>query len=407
MNNIGQLLVQAQTARNAADLSLLIQDLQQLILANDSKNSEIANSEYLLALALKILEMGDFQQRWDIAKVLNQLGNIAIPSLIAILKDEDADDELRWFVTRILGEYQHPDVIHPLLELLQTTEDEELQAIATTALGNIGNVAIPALTSMLKSDDTRLLAVRSLSYIRTPETITPLLSVVEDDQVAVRAAALEALSSFHDQRVPPVLLNALDDQGATVRCIAVQSLGYRADLSTELDLVGKLQPRLYDIHIEVCCAAAVALARIGGDVATGHLFTVLISPHTPITLQLEIIRALIWVETLLGVECLQKAVNELNSVTLWQEIVTVLGRVQKPELITVATKILSDMLQLEHPATKITSVKTAIALSLGQLGSPEATPLLNDMLTDEDEFVRVHAIAALTKLERNCRQNSL
>ncbi|MGH1392628.1 MAG: HEAT repeat domain-containing protein [Trichormus sp.] len=406
MNNIGQLLVQAQTAHNAADLSLLIQDLQQLMLANDSKNSDTANSEYLLGLALKILEMGDFQQRWDIAKVLNQLGNIAIPSLIAILKDEDADDELRWFAARIMGEYQHPDVIHPLLELLQTTEDEELQAIAATALGHVGNLAIPALTSMLKSDDTRLLAVRSLSYIRTQETITPLLSVVQDDQAAVRTNALEALSNFHDQRVPPILLNALEDVAPSVRCVAVKALGYHSQLCQELDLVAKLQPRLYDFHIEVCCAAAVALARIGGNTATKHLFTVLISPHTPITLQLEIIRALIWVETLLGLECLQKAVNELNSVTLWQEIVTVLGRVQKPELITKATEILLDMLQSKHPVTKITSVKIAIALSLGQLGSPEATPLLNDMLTDEDEFVRLHAIAALTKLERNFPKNS-
>jgi len=398
VNNIGQLLVQAQTAHDAADWSSLIQYLQQLILANNSQNSEIANQEYLLELALTILEMGDFQQRWDIAKVLTQLGTTAIPSLIAILEDEDADDELRWFVARILGEYQHPDVIQPLVELFKSSKDEELQAIAATALGQMGNSAIPALCELLTQEDTRLFAARSLSYIRKPETIPPLLSVLQDSQVAVRAAALEALSSFHDQRVPPILLSALDDIAPNVRRIAVQSLGYRADLCTELDLVAKLQPRLYDFHIEVCCTAAVSLARMGGDVATQHLFKVLISPHTPITLQLEIIRALIWVETSLGLECLQIALNQLTSPTIWQEIVTVIGRVQKPELITKATNILLAMLDLQHPATKITSVKSAIALSLGQLGCQEATPLLTDMLVDTDEFVRLHAIAALTKI---------
>ncbi|MCF4966914.1 HEAT repeat domain-containing protein [Nostoc sp. CMAA1605] len=398
MNNIGQLLVQAQTAHNEADWSSLIQDLQQLILVNDSKHSETLNPEHLLELALKILEMGDFQQRWDITKVLTQLGTIAIPSLIAILEDEDADDELRWFAVRILGEYQHPDAIAPLVELLQTTEDEELQAIAATALGRMGNLAIPYLCELLKQEDTRLLAVRSLAYIRKPETITPLLSVVKDPQVPVRQAALEALSSFHDERLPPVLLNALEDVAASVRCVAVKGLGYRADLATQLDLVAKLQPRLYDFHIEVCCTTAVTLARIGGDVATQHLFTVLISPHTPITLQLEIIRALIWVETLLGLECLQTALNQLTSPTIWQEVVTVLGRVRKPELITKGTQILLEMLETQHPATKITAVKSAIALSLGQLGCQDATPLLTAMLEDEDEFVRLHAIAALTKL---------
>jgi HEAT repeat protein len=72
--------------------------------------------------------------------------------------------------------------------------------------------------------------------------------------------------------------------------------------------------------------------------------------------------------------------------------------VQKPELITKATRILLAMRELQHPATRITSVKTAIALSLGQLGCPEATPLLTDMLVDADELVRLHASAALTKL---------
>ncbi|WP_414574573.1 HEAT repeat domain-containing protein [Anabaena sp. CCY 9402-a] len=401
MNNIGQLLVQAQAAHDAADWSSLVQDLHQLILANDSKHSEIANPEHLLELALTILEMGDFQQRWDIAKVLNQLGTIAIPSLIAILEDDDADDELRWFAARIIGEFQHPEAIAPLVELLKTSEDEELKAITATALGQMGTLAIPILSELLTEEDTRLLAVRSLSYIRRPEIIAPLLSVVQDAQAAVRAATLEALSSFHDQRVPPILLNALEDVAAHVRGVAVQGLGYRSDLCTELDLVAQLQPRLYDFHIEVCCNAAIALARMGGDAATQHLFTVLISPHTPITLQLEIIRALIWVETLLGLECLQKALNHLNSATLLQEIVTVIGRVQKLELISAASGILLDMVQSQHPATKITSVKSAIALSLGQLGCQEATPLLTDMLTDGDEFVRVHAIAALTKLERH------
>jgi HEAT repeat protein len=399
VNNIEQLLVQAQTAHDASDLSLLNQYLHQLVLTNNVKHSELANLENILELALSILEMGDFQQRWDIAKVLIQLGNIAIPPLINILEDEDAEDELRWFAVRILGELQHPDSISPLVELLQNNPEEELKAIAATALGQMGNVAIPVLTQMLQLDDTRLLAVRSLSYIRCSETIAPLLRVVEDAQAEIRTAAIEALSSFHDERVPPILLNALDDVAATVRRAAIQGLGFRPDLCAELDLVTRLEPKLYDFNIEVCCTAAVALARMGGDTAVKHLFTVLISPHTPITLQLEIIRALIWVETLSGLEYLQQALNHTASATLWQEIVTVLGRVHKPELTTAATAILLNMLSFQHPATKITSIRSAIALSLGQLGSPQAAEFLHTLSDDTDELVKLHAIAALKKLE--------
>ncbi|MBD2499720.1 HEAT repeat domain-containing protein [Anabaena azotica] len=393
MNNIGQLLAQAKAANHAGDWSSLINYLQQLILVCKDE----ADRECLLELALSALEMGDFQQRWDIAKVLISLGNITINPLIEILQDEDAEDELRWFAARILGEFPHPDVINPLVGFLQTNQDEELKAIAASSLGQMGTVAIPQLTELLKDEQTRLLAVRSLAYIRSKETITPLLTVVQDSQVAVRTAALEALSSFHDERVAPVLLQALDDLAAPVRRAAIVGLSYRLELCTELDLIAKIKPHLYDFNIEVCCATAVALARMGDDAAQ-HLFTVLVSPHTPITLQLEIIRALSWLESLIGLEYLQQALNQLTSATLWQEIITLLGRVQKPELKTAAAEIILQMVQAGHPATKINSIKSAIALALGQLSYSQATELLNQMQQDPDEFVRLHAIAALNKL---------
>lgn len=429
MSNINQLLVQAQAAYDAADWSSLIQYLQQLILGADSEHPEIVkNREYLLTLALSMLEMGDFQQRWEITKVLTNLGNIAIPPLIDILEDEDAESELRWYAARTLGEFQHPDAIAPLMELLKTDEDEELKAIAVTALGQMGTVAIATLSELLLDEDTRLLAVRSLCCIRKPETITPLLSVVQDSQAAIRAAAIEALSSFHDERVPPRLLNALDDIAATVRRAAVLGLGFRPDLHQALDLVTRLQPKLYDFNLEVCCAAAVSLSRMGSDDAAKYLFDLLISPQTPIKLQLETIRALSWVGTPRSLEYLQQVLNQSTSETLWQEIVTVLGRVQKPQLTTPAAEILLQILRClscgtlrerraslreatptltQHPVTEIANVKSAIALSLGQLGKMQAIEPLISLLADHNASVRLHAIAALKNLDGSATHQQL
>ncbi|AVZ30851.1 HEAT repeat domain-containing protein [Nodularia spumigena] len=404
VNNINQLLAQAQAASDAADWSLLTQYLQQLMFSLDSTHPEIVkHRQYLLELALSILEMGDFQQRWDIAKVLKQLGNIAIPPLIDILEDEDAEEDLRWYAVRTLGEFQHPEAIVSLVDLLKTSEHEELKTMAASALGQMGSLAITALTELLAAAETRLLAVRSLAYIRTQETITPLLSVVEDAQPAVRSATLEALSSFHDQRLPPVLLNALEDVAATVRRAAVQGLGFRPDLSTELDLVTRLQPRLSDFNLEVCCAAAIALSRMGTDEAAKHLFQVLISPNTPLKLQLEIIRALIWVETLSGLAYLQQALYETTSEALWQEIITVLGQVQKPELMTPSAEILLDVLNSQHLVTVANPVgakiKSAIALGLGQLGNNQAVEPLILLLSDANQIVKLNVISALKKLD--------
>ncbi|MEH1999735.1 MAG: HEAT repeat domain-containing protein [Nostoc sp.] len=423
MSNINQLLVQAQTAYDAANWSSLIQYLQQLILGQDSEHPEIVkNRESLLKLAISMLEMGDFQERWEMTKILTRLGNIAIPPLIEILQDEDAEEDLRWYAARTLGEFQHPKAIASLVELLKTDEDEELKAIAATALGQMGTVALAALTELLADEDTRLLAVRSLFCIRQPETITPLLSVVQDPQAAIRTAAIEALSSFHDEHVPPVLLNALDDIAATVRCAAVVGLGFRPDLQQALDLVTKLQPKLYDFNLEVCCAAAVSLSRMGCDQAAKYLFDLLISPQTPIKLQLETIRALSWVGTPSSLEYLQTAFNQSTSETLWQEIVTVLGRVEKPQLTTPAAEILLQILRCllyetlrerrastltQHPAREIANVKSAIALSLGQLGKMAAIEPLISLLADPNASVRLHAIAALKNLDAEVAHQQL
>lgn len=399
MNNIDQLWVRSLAAHAAADWSSLSQCLQQLILGEDSKHPDILkNREHLLRLSLSVLEMGDFQQRWEIAKVFVRLAEIAIPPLLEILEDEEAEEELRSFAVRIVGDLKNPKAIAPLMELLKTSDDEELRALAAAALGQIGQNAIAALTELLAQEDTRLLAVRSLSYIRQKEIITPLLSVVQDPEIAVRAAAIEALSSFHDPRVPPVLLNALTDVAATVRRQAVLGLGFRSDLSEELDLVTKLQPRLYDFNLEVGCAAAIVLSRMGSDDAAQQLFPVLMSPHTPIKLQLEIIRALSWIGTLSGLEYLQQAFNQLSLETLWQEIVTVLGRVSSPTLTIKAAEILLEILQSKHPAVEIASIKSAIALSLGQLGNIKAIKPLMSLLADKNEVVRLHVVAALKNL---------
>jgi HEAT repeat protein len=137
---------------------------------------------------------------------------------------------------------------------------------------------------------------------------------------------------------------------------------------------------------------------MGGNDAAKHLFDLLISPQTPTKLQLETIRALSWVGTPSNLEYLQTAFNQITSETLWQEIVTVLGRVQKPQT-TQAVQILLQILGSQHPAIEIANLKSAIALSLGQLGEIQAIEPLISLLSDSNVSVRLHAIAALKNLD--------
>jgi HEAT repeat protein len=398
---MSELLEQATAAAHQGNWSLLNQCLQQLPLGKNATDAAVKSAplnetdlEQVMNLALDVLNAGDFRERWDVAKVFPKLGERAIAPLIEILEDDEAQIEVRWFAGRILAEFNQPSVITTLVNLLKTAEDEELAAMAASALSSLGNSAVVALGDLLADSQTRLLATTALSQIRRPEIIEPLLSVVRDPQVAVRSTVIEALSSFHDPRIPPVLLEALDDRAAVVRKEAVIGLGLRADLWEELDLLNRLKPLLYDFNREVCQQAAIALGRSERDEAADTLFEVLRSPATPVPLQIDFVRALGWVGTAKALDYLQQALAHV-SVEGVHEIVRVLGRIEQPALKAQAAQILLDFFQSKHPATTLATIKQALAQAWGHLGEMSAMDALVRLLTDAEDSVRWHAIAAL------------
>ncbi|MBW4489311.1 MAG: HEAT repeat domain-containing protein [Trichocoleus desertorum ATA4-8-CV12] len=419
-----KVLEEAQAAALQANWPLLNQYLQQVPEALKTASSADSNAasraeidqqtviglQQVLDLAIAALSNGDFQSRWDIAKLfptlataVNQAGQsedwITAP-LIEIVQDDAADVELRWFAVRILGQFNQPVVIKTLVQLLQDAEDteaEELSEIAATTLASFGPTAIAALTELLADEQSRVLAVQALAQIRSRETIAPLCSVVNDSQVEVRSAAIEALSSFHDPQIAPILVNALNDVAATVRREAVSGLALRADLAPDLDVVALLRDRLWDFNLAVCQQAATSLGRLGSPTAAAALWQVLQSAATPVTLQLEVVRALGWMNHSDALDYLRQAL-QLGSDEVYQAVLTALGRVELPELKPQAAEILLAALDSQHPAVQQPHTKQAIALGLGQLGEIAAVEPLIQLLATPDMGVQLHAIAALKQL---------
>ncbi|MFS8119546.1 MAG: HEAT repeat domain-containing protein [Microcoleus sp.] len=397
MSNI---LEQAQAAADRQNWPLLVECLQQ-VTANDSQSPEQHILDQAVSLAIQALEWGDFQDRWEIAKVLPNLGNSAIAPLIAVLEDEDADTEPRWFAARILGKYARPEVIQALVKLVKNS-DEELSQIAAQTLANFGPTAIESLATLLLQEDSRQFATAALAQIRHADIIAPLLSVVGDSKVGVRLAAIEALSSFCDSRIPPVLIEALKDPATAVRKEAVRALGVRAYLDGEFDLVNLLKPLLWDIRLEVCQSAAIALGRLKTDAAAYCLFELLRSSTTPVELQVETVRALSWMETATALAYLQQTlIAEFDNTNflICQEIVTVLGRWSKPELKAKSAEIMIDFLASNHPGVESAKIKQSVALGLGQLGDIRALDVLIKLLADPDNSVRLHSLSAIKQLE--------
>ena len=378
---------------------LVIHYLQQLSL-DKKTSSSIRLSRTIwrqgFQLALSVLFSGDFQQRWEVAKIIPRLGKEVIHPLIIVLEDEAVDIEVRWFISRILGEFTDPHIIITLVKLLQQTEHEELILVAVQTLAQIGTKAIDALSELLTQEEYRLLSVQALAHIRSIETINPLLTVAKDSQPEVRAIAIEALGSFHDRRITPILLEALQDTSAKVRKEAVIALGFRRDLAHKLNLVECIKPLLYDLDLEVCRQAAISLSRMGSEEAATTLFKVLSSSATPPILKLDLVRALSWNGTELALNYLQQSL-QMEQEQICQEIVAVLGRVIEPQLKVQAVQILIDFWHSAKGQSSQSRLKQNLATAFCILGDTKAVDSLQQLAKEPEESIKLHAIAALKK----------
>jgi HEAT repeat protein len=351
-------------------------------------------TQQALTKALDNLSHGDFQQRWDVAKILPKLGVIAINPLQEILLDQSEDLEIRWFALKILGEFQAVEVIFTLVRLLETTEEEELITLASSTFAKQGKPAIKALSNFLRSPSHKFLATKALAQIRSVEIVEPLLSIVTDEDVKVRVTAIEALSNFEDSRITAVLIDALKDPSSEVRKEAVISLGLKAQSHPDLDLTSSLGELLHDLNLEVCKQAAIALSRMKTPLATSMLFEVLKATTTPIPLQMAIIRCLAWMETDLSLEYLHQALFLVTKNPII-EIITVLGRVNSENLRSQAVTILLDFYYSTPLLVKDPLISQSLAYAWGQLGDRRTKKALMEMQKTDNEILKAHANAAL------------
>jgi len=389
------LLEKAQIALNKKDWETVNASIQRLLNQKDAIEP-IINDE-ILDLALEALQKCDFQQRWEIAKLFPQIGQSAIAPLIALLESEEQDGEMRWFLARILSQFDDRACILALSQLLQRSEEEEISQMAAAALANIGSSAISSLGQLLSDSNRRFLAVQALSQIRRPEIVEPLLTVVKDESSAIRSMAMEALSSFHHPQITAIILDALQDPAIDVRREAIKASSYLGSNYPQADLVNHLQPLLFDIHLDICQETAIALGRIGTATSAKALNPLLQSSLTPDSLKLTVVRALGWIEDGEALNYLEKALYSEN-VLICREIIAILGRQTCQKLRRQAGEILGNFYHSRPAILGDTGVKQSLAIALGELDRDNKSILLT-LAADGEAIVRLHALSALKKLD--------
>ena len=341
--------------------------------------------------------------------------------LVYHLKDQSinnaSDPEIQWFLVRILSQFDHPEGVEAIAHLLTTTPHEEIRTAASKALTTLGSSTVTVLTALLAvgtPEEQRLLATRTLAHIRRGATIAPLLSIVTDANPQIREIATEALGSFHDPRVTPVLLAALSDQPSI--CIeSIRALSRRRDLLTEVSLVSALKTCLYRSEPSVAKEAATALGRLGGGgaaIALGKLLTAPVA--TPV--KISAVRALGWIDHIAATQALTTAFDcdvPIMMPTVQQEMARALGQTQAATLKTQAAQPLIDW--IAHCATQNETVadndfflmKLAVVSALSRLGDISALEALLPMLIDVDIRIRLHALNAMRQINPELAQQKI
>jgi HEAT repeat protein len=386
-------LERAQAAADRGDWPHLLTLLQGVM--NDSlfDPGDETTAQIALDLALLLLMEGEFQERWEGAKVLAKLGDRAIAGLLTLIQDPEIDQDARWFGVRVLAGFQSPQVIPSLIALIAQTDDAELSTMAVNSLGQMGQAVLPHLPSLLAQPRHRRLAAQVLSLIRHSQTIPLLLEIASDREPEVRAIALEALGSFHSPTIAQTLLDALKDEASIVRSAAVKGIGFCAQELQDVDWVGALEPMLNDLNLDTCRHSALTLSRIATPEAALALHHALNKPHLPEALGLEFIRALGWIEQPTSLDLLMEVMqNTRFSPRLRQEACNLMGRRPSDRPLT------SQRLQAYLPASP-PDLRSAIVTALGQLAQPKAIAPLIACLPSHDGHLRLHIIAALRSID--------
>ncbi|MFP4133842.1 MAG: HEAT repeat domain-containing protein [Halothece sp.] len=374
--------------------------LQQLPLSADGKgliDLPPSEKEEAFQWVWEALIRGEFRERWEIAKFLPKFGDRAIAPLAELLEDSTADIDLRCEAAAILSEFQTPAAIFYLTSVLKTETELEVIDACAHGLSKQGKVAIPTLTEALNQPQTKLTAVEALAYLRQPETIEPLLTVVNDGDAEVRRIAIEALGSFRDSRIVEALISALQDTDSGVRKESVIALGVRGNDYKPHLVVEALSPLLSDINGEVASHCAIALGRLGTVKALYLLYNYLNSSLTPEPLKKSLIQGLSHQETSQSCFLLLQSLQQ-QPLPIVQEIITVVGRWKSEEHKPQIVKTLRTVYDQTPTWQQEITLKPALAVAMGNLGRVEGKDILQQLSQDKTPIVKLHAQAALKKL---------
>jgi HEAT repeat protein len=165
---------------------------------------EIGDPQAIPSL-INVLSDNDRFVRSRAAYALSMMGEAAVDPLIHALREGDGN--LRWGAAIALGKIQNPRAIGPLIHAL-ADKYENVRAESAAALAAIGKPALGPLLQILKFSDgaVRLEIVTALGELHDTGAIQPLIQLLDTADEDERKAIADALDEILVPAVKPMIM---------------------------------------------------------------------------------------------------------------------------------------------------------------------------------------------------------
>jgi HEAT repeat protein len=315
----------------------------------------------------------------NMAAALYTLGS---PEVVGILigKLRDPSPNNRLYAIYALGKISDPEMVRPLVDVL---DSEEIGWLAAKALVNIGPPALQPLLEALFSENrtVRLYATYALGEIRDPKGARGVLKMLQDPDPLVVDTAAVALVAIGERSVIPAVAQLLKSPLPRVRQRALDVLGGLGDAS----LGETITSMIGDPDREVIKSAIAALGRtqaVTSCVLAGRLLSL---PGEDLQDSLRV-AFLNMGEP--AVPCLSGVLGSASGEPLIRAIY-LLGKLK-------ATDAVDPIIQKLHDPSP--AVRRFAAIALTEIGDPRAEEYLVALLSDKDPALRTYAAVGLMSI---------
>jgi HEAT repeat protein/energy-coupling factor transporter ATP-binding protein EcfA2 len=350
--------------------------------------------------------------RYNALMELARLGDVVIPHLnIAI---SDPNESVRSNATLALTQLDDANVVDPLITVL-SDKNAILRRMAAEALGRMGDArATPPLRAALLDTDSevRSSVASALGQLRDMQAVDPLIKSLNDVSSKVRVNAAVSLGKLGDARAALPLIVAFADKDEDVRTNAVNALGELADTSTEETLISGFANE----DIETRRKTAEVLMKLEDGFNLDQLVIALTDVNEGVR------DGAIAAFTLLGdVRVIEPLIAELSHVDNYRRsgaaailgkfgdkraVTSLIAMLNDPsknvrENVVESLGLLKDVHALDSLITTLSDpdnyIRGKSAEALGRLGDKRAIDSLITALADENELVRGRAVEALSQ----------